>query len=363
MDAAVGVEEKFFQLLQIAVGKQTKKIKLTDEEWKAIYEIACKQSLVAVIFSLADALSGQGVKPPIDLLYQWIGDSESIQQQNRIINQHCEQLTKWFKNAGFRSCVLKGQGVARLYNNPKLRQAGDIDIWVDASRDVIVKKIRDECLGVTYVDYVNCHVSSFTDTEVEVHFRPTWLFNPFVNRMAQKWILANKETQMVNYDEEVGFSYPTVNFNFVFSLIHIYRHVFFEGIGLRQLLDYYWSLSHSTDDERSEAFETLKSFGIGKFAAAIMHIMRRIFDIEESFLLCKPNEKEGQFLLDEIMRGGNFGHFDDRNTYVPEDKKIKRGLNNAKRNLRFLKRYPSEVLWMPAWKTWHWCWRKYNGYL
>lgn len=238
-----------------------------------------------------------------------------------------------------------------------------IDIWVDANRDVIVKNMCSECLDVTYVDYVNCHVSFFTDTEVEVHFRPTWMFNPCVNRKVQKWIRFNKNSQMGNFDEEVDFSYPTIGFNLVFSLIHIYRHVFFEGIGLRQLMDYYWILSHSTDEERTEAFETLKSFGVGKFAASIMYIMRRVFDIDESLLLCKPNEEDGQFLLGEIMRGGIFGHFDDRNTYVPEDKKIKRGLNNAKRNLRFLKRYPSEVMWMPVWKTWHWCWRKYKGYL
>ena len=69
MDAAVGVEEKFFQLLQIAVGKQAKKIELTDEEWKAIYEIACKQSLVVVVFTSADVLSCLGIIPPMDLLY------------------------------------------------------------------------------------------------------------------------------------------------------------------------------------------------------------------------------------------------------------------------------------------------------
>ncbi len=360
----IEIEEKFFNLLQLAVGNTNgSNLKISDDEWRLLYQEASKQSLLGVALCAADKLSEVGQKPPMDLLLQWIGEGESIRNRSRIVDEHCKQLTGWFEKRGCKSCVLKGQGVARLYPQPEYRQAGDIDIWVDAERDEIVKWMRSDFMNVTYVDYVNCHAAFFTDTEVEVHFRPTWMFNPFTNIKVQKWIRENKDAQMDNYDEKVGFSYPTIGFNLVFSLIHIYRHVFFEGIGLRHLMDYYWILSHSTDEERTEAFESLKSFGVGKFAASIMYIMRRVFDIDESLLLCKPNEEDGQFLLGEIMRGGNFGHFDDRNTYVPEDKKIKRGLNNSKRNLRFLKRYPSEVMWMPVWKTWHWCWRKYKGYL
>ena len=356
------IEDKFFQLLQTAVGRSSNnKFVLSDEEWIAIHRMAYEQSLLSVVLNAADVVTKVGQKPPVPLLLTWIGESEEIRRTSGIMDGHCEQLTAWFRNVGYPCCIIKGQGVARLYPHPEYRQAGDIDIWVDAPRDEVVNRMRSDCLGVTYVDYVNCHSEFFTDTEVEVHFRPTWMFNPFTNRKVQKWIRDNKDAQMANYDKDVGFSYPTIGFNLVFSLIHIYRHVFFEGIGLRQLMDYYFILSHSTVDERKEAFSTLLLFGLGKFVATIMYIMRRVFNIEESLLLCAPNEKEGVFLLDEILRGGNFGHFDNRNTYVPEDKKIKRGLNNAKRNLRFLKRYPSEVIWMPAWKSWHWCWRKSKG--
>lgn len=33
---------------------------------------------------------------------------------------------------------------------------------------------------------------------------------------------------------------PTLSFNVIYILSHLYRHVFTEGIGLRQLLDYYF---------------------------------------------------------------------------------------------------------------------------
>ncbi len=159
----------FFQLLQIVVGRDDSvKLELSDDEWAAIYRMASEQSVLSVVLQAADILSQNGQKPPISLLYQWIGEGEQIRQQNQIVNQQCEQLHSWFENRGFADCIIKGQGVARLYPNPDSRQPGDIDIWVDGRRDEIVKLMRSNFIGVTYVNYVNCHASFFTDTEVEV---------------------------------------------------------------------------------------------------------------------------------------------------------------------------------------------------
>lgn len=358
------IEDKFFQLLQFAVSNRpVPHIELSEEEWTSVYDIVCKQSLVGVVFESLDKLSKQGQKTPSKLLFKWIGLSERIKQQNRLVDKQCAELSAWFKNAGYNNCVIKGQGVARLYPIPESRQPGDIDIWVEGKRDDIVKRMRQDGIKVTYVDYVNCHAAFFNSTKVEVHFRPTWMFSPYTNKKVQRWIKNNRETQMCHYDKVVSFGYPTISFNLVFSLIHIYRHIFLEGIGLRQLTDYYYILQHSSLEERTEAMATLHDFGLSKFAAAIMFIMQRVFALDKILMLCQPNDKEGQFLLEEIMRGGNFGKYDDRNLYVPDTHRWKRGLNNAKRNIRFLKNYPSEVLWMPLWKTWHWCWRKWNGYL
>ena len=128
-------------------------------------------------------------------------------------------------------------------------------------------------------------------------------------------------------------------------------------------MDYYYILTHSTSEERTKAYATLCSFGMKKFVAAVMYVLRIVFDVDETLLLCKPNSKEGEFLLDEILRGGNFGKYDDRNESIPVDNKLKRGLFNIKRNLRYLRHYPSEVFWMPLWRVWHWGWRKWKGYL
>lgn len=366
------IKEHFFDLIKISIGKEDVFLDISsDKEWVMLFVMAEKQSLTGALLIGLEKLPAVQ-RPPQGLLLEWIGAQQIVASTNKNQDRRSKELYEWFKEKGFDSCIIKGQGVARLYPQPVLRQAGDIDIWVggltDATdismlRDHVIGMMRDKDIEVSVVDYVNCHAAFFEDVEVEVHFRPTYFFNPFNNRKLQNWIVANKDEQMHHFDAEVGFAYPSIGFNLVFSLIHIYRHVFSEGIGLRQLMDYYFILTHSTQQEREAAYKTLQSFGIGKFVGVVMYVMRRVFAIDKTYLLCEPNNIEGEFLLNEIMRGGNFGHFDDRNGFVDSSHRFRRGINNVKRNFRFLTQYPSEVLWMPAWKVWHWCWRKRKGYL
>lgn len=93
-------------------------------------------------------------------------------------------------------------------------------------------------------------------------------------------------------------------------------------------MDYYYILTHSSNEERVNAYATLCSFGMQRFVVAVMYVLRIVFDMDETLLLCEPNKDEGEFLLSEIMRGGNFGHYDDRNTNVFEEKRFLRGFNN-----------------------------------
>jgi hypothetical protein len=355
--------EAFFELIQITVGTRDGFSRVPSAKvWAAIFDMAEKQSLVGVLLVGMEKLPAEQ-RPPQRLLLEWIGIQQIAVSTNYNQDRRSKELYEWFKEKGFDNCIIKGQGVARLYPQPELRQAGDIDIWVNADRDDVVGKMLTESIGVSVIDYVNCHAAFFDDVEVEVHFRPSYFFNPFANRRLQKWIQKKKSVQMTSFDDAVGFCYPTISFNLVFSLIHIYRHVFSEGIGLRQLMDYYFILKHSTEAERKEAFDTLCSLGLKRFVATVMHVMRRVFNIDTSLLLCQPNQNEGDYLLAEILRGGNFGRYDDRNKNLPSENRMKRGVENLKRNLRFLKHYPSEVMWSPAFKFWHWCWRKWKGYL
>ena len=147
---------------------------------------------------------------------------------------------------------------------------------------------------------------------------------------------------------------PTLAFNRVYILVHIYRHLFHEGIGLRQLLDYYFVLQQGfTEEERTETMRTLRSLRMQRFTEAVMWVLQEVFAMDERYLLTKPNEEEGRFLLSEIMMAGNFGHYDERikrSEKVTEWDLFRRRVG---RNMRFVRSYPSEVLWAPLFKLWH----------
>lgn len=160
-------------------------------------------------------------------------------------------------------------------------------------------------------------------------------------------------------DRSVGFCCPSLEFNLVYVLLHIYRHVFHEGIGLRQLMDYYMVLqaASKSKNENSElrelAMKILRRFGLERFAGAVMYVEQLVFGMKDDMLLCSPNIKAGRFLLNEIMRAGNFGKYDERIQNAHKGGLLALYLSNIKRLSHYTKYYPSEVLWAPFWKVGH----------
>ena len=283
-----------------------------------------------------------------------------LEQRNELTNLRAQQLTNFFKNGGFRTCVLKGQGVALLYPNFKRRRCGDIDLWVEGERDDIVNFIRSKGVKIYDVHLVHATAEFFKDVPVEIHFCPSWMYNPFLNKKLKTFFDSQASEQFAHYDEIVGFAYPTVLFNLVHSMVHINRHVFEEGIGLRQLMDYYFILKHSSHEERTNAYNVLCSVGLRTFVGAVMYVMQQVFLLEEDLMLCVPNTMLGSRLLDSVMAGGNFGKAlglkHGRN-------KLEKGLLQWKHNLQLMLPYANEAMWIPFFQVWHYGWRKKHGYL
>lgn len=356
----------FFELIQIALANRNSFNRPPSNiEWRSLYEMACKQSLAGVLLDGVNRMieSGSCPKPSMNVLYEWIGLQQHTVAHNKLQNQRTKELCGLFKEHGYRSCVLKGQGTALYYDHPEYRQCGDIDIWVDGDRDKILRFAKSNNYHVGHIDIKHSDIDFFKDVPVEVHFLPSWMYNPSTNKKLQKFFEEQSEKQFGNNDAKVGFTHTTVEFDLVFSIVHIYRHIFSEGIGLRQLMDYYYILQSSSVNQREDAFAVLRSLKMLSFVGGIMWILNECFGMKEEYLLCAVNKRHGKYLLSEIMTAGNFGQYDDRMLRIDKNKKFKRGLVQLKRNLRFVSYYPSEVLWSPFWKLWHWCWRKQKGYL
>lgn len=358
-----------FEFLQIAVGNRDKFLCCpSDEEWRRLFYFAQKQSLVGFLFCGIERLPSEQ-RPKRELLLKWYGMAESIKKVNVIKNVRCAELDAILRKGNFNGCVLKGQGTALLYPYPEYRQSGDIDMWIGTSDgrlvsiDTVISYAKQRGVQVSHVDIKHADMRFFNDTQVEIHFKPSYSYNFVYDGRLKSWFKSLSKEQFDNFDSVVGFAYPTIYFNLVYSLLHIYRHLFSEGIGLRQMLDYYYILTNSAKEERKRAYKTICRFGMKDFAGAAMFVLQEVLGLKVEYLLCESSRKSGLFLLKEILLAGNFGQYDNRITRINKEKRIKRGFAQFARNLRFVRYYPQEVLLSPIWKCWHYGWRKKHGYL
>lgn len=371
----------FFDFLRFCIGP-VKEIpgSLKEVDWKELYAIAKKQALLGVLFHGIQRLPKE-LAPEQKLLMQWMVMAEQIRKQNIRLFQDSVKVCKNFENEGFANCILKGQGNALLYPDPYMRTPGDIDIYLSGGRRKIMKYVDQVCPNqVMRYHHVDFPVMK---TAIEVHFTPSYMFFPIHNSRMQKWFKEVMDLQCSNVvtlpDGYGKITVPTMNFNVIYILSHLYRHIFTEGIGLRQLLDYYFvlvkwhtDLTNLTDSNKSLPQMTqintdldtlrheLKYLGLWKFAQAVMFVVKGVFGLSENRMIAPMDEKEGRFLLDEIMRGGNFGQFDDRMGDKVDESKIHRYFRMNLRNLRFVKHYPTEAVCEPIFRTWFAGWKFIN---
>ena len=357
----------FRELIHVAIGKRRSlSYSPSTEEWYSLCAVAEKQSLLGVCFYAVQKLpKNQIAKIPSSLKLKWLGMVARIQKQNEIVFQRCKDLSDFFAQGEYKSLVLKGQGNAIIYGLHErllrdLRQSGDIDLWVEGKRDEIVDFIRSKGIKIENIHLVHATAFFFENVPVEIHFRPSWMYNSILDRRLQKLFETQASKQFDHYDEKVGFAYPTTYFNLVHSMVHINRHIFEEGVGLRQLMDYYYILQDSSQQERNDAYKVLCLVGLKRFVGAVMYVMRQVFLLEDDLMLCEPNSVLGLPLLDSIIAGGNFGKAlrlkHGRN-------KLEKGLLQWKHNLQLLLPYANEAMWIPLFQIWHYLWRKRKGYL
>ena len=372
----------FFDFLRFCIGS-AKEIpgSLKKVDWKELYRIAQKQALLGVLFHGIQRLPKE-LAPEQKLLMQWMMMAEQIRKQNIRLFLDSVKVCKNFENKGFANCILKGQGNALLYPDPYMRTPGDIDIYLSGGRKKIMKYVDQVCPNqVMRYHHVDFPVMK---TAIEVHFTPSYMFYPVHNRRMQKWfekVMGEQCNHRFSLPDGYGeIHVPHVSFNVIYILSHLYRHIFTEGIGLRQLQDYYFvlvkwhtDLTNLTDSDNSLPQMTqintdldalrheLKYLGLWKFAQAVMFVMKEVFGLSEDRMIAPMDEKEGRFLLDEIMRGGNFGLYDDRMGSKVGESKIHRYFRMNLRNLRFVKHYPPEALSEPLFRTWFAVWKKIHG--
>ena len=364
-------------------------------DWRQLYAFSVKQALVGFCFDGIERLGREYPsllkENPVkqDLLMAWMGQSQQIRRHNMKVNVTAAKLYRQLREDGLQCCILKGQGNALMYANPYSRNPGDIDVWVDGSRERIVSFAREHYGWKDEMRYH--HLETTLDgVPIELHFLPCTMNNPIYNARLQKWFKRNGDLQcsnVVNLPDEAGeIAVPTASFNVIYQLCHLYHHFFDEGIGLRQIIDYYYVLGANTEstentvssflttnrtkqtnvgDSPSVSFgrsvgDLLKRLGLWKFAGAVMWVLHEVLGLPEEMMIAPMDEKRGRLLMGEILDGGNFGKHAEKYGHFTQQGMAKKYFLKIWRNMHFVRYYPAEAMSEPVFRTWHFFWRVCN---
>ena len=455
-----------FEFIQVAMGLRERLSTIPSvHEWQVLFEFCKRQSLLGIGFAAVEKLHEVGVECPADIRLKWYGYALKIERMNEKLNMQCGEITKQYEHDGLQCCILKGQG--NLLNYPEIlrmrRTPGDIDLWcitppsglsmpnaslrdytnyhgINAVMEYVRMQFRQQGIDANpKACYHHIDAPSMDGTKVEVHYRPAFLRSPLRNWRMQRWFEHHAD-ECMNNKTHLGFSMMTSSVNVVYHMCHLYTHIFEGGIGLRQLMDYYFALRVWHNDvmeckdlqtqgmwseglgtpvmSKEEVMAVIRSFGMGKFAGAVMFVINEVFgggnenekgqrrtrretdgcpqadfvgesessefkqnlngcpqadggggrklkrinrELKENnfapWMICEPNEKEGKKLLDEIMKGGNFGQYDTRDAALKKGGMMMHGVWKLKRVMRLVRSYPEEALWEPVFRVWHLGWR------
>ena len=317
----------FFEFLQVTIGQRSCLSRgLTMEEWKGLYGLLKKHALLGVGYVAIQKLPKEQW-PPNAMIMQWVGVAQKIRLLNLELNEECRKVVTQLEHDGIGAVVIKGQ--SNLENYPEelreYRNPGDIDLWTKQTNDcgIPIAVQQGETVEYEYykgvrgiIEYARLqrrvredksrfkplyyHVEYHTDkgTEVEMHYRPSFLCSPIRNMRMQRWFKEQFDVCFQNRCR-LGFPVLTSSVNVVYQLGHLHRHVFEGGVGLRQLMDYYFALRVWHNDvmeckdlqsqgmwseglgtpvmSAQDVMAVIRSFGMGKFAGAVMWVLNEVF--------------------------------------------------------------------------------------
>lgn len=354
------INKKFFAIILLAIGKITDiPFNLSSQDWVQVYTLAKEQALLGICFAGVQKLYEQNPEAlsnlPKSIKVQWFALATNIQNRNKIINSQCATLQKDLLTQGLNSCILKGQGVAYYYGKglDLLRQPGDIDIWVNGSWKQVMALISKRTPNREF-DLKHAHYNVFKDTPVEVHWVPSTTSNFFLDRKLKRFYRQQANMQFNHKVTLYGKEKITAAdpfFDSIHLLLHILGHYLYEGVGFRQVMDYYFIIKQEDVQKRKkDIIAYYKTLGLYDFSKSVMWVLKEVFALENDFLFVEPEAKNGKKLLNEILKEGNMGHVATVNKENNETT-LHRWCRRWKRKLRLIRYNALAVVCNPIYKA------------
>ncbi len=389
------MDTKVYELLRVAIGNREYLTRpLSAAEWETVYYICELQAVLGIAFVGILKLPKEQM-PPSELFAKWQKDAQKEKEIRERVTEICRKACEKHEKNGFDSCVLMPRppqspcvGGEVCAQTGEVRDEGfefrggdpkDVDIlcWSKEKKDgkrTIVEYVNFQYVASTKhikPKVIRHHVNFESgNIPVEVRFKSEYLNNPWYNGRFENWV---KELIDSNSMLKQGgdLHAPSDSFNVVYQLLHLYKKLFCEGIRLGHLLEYYYTLqtlsiplhrgkcrppqspcvggevraqSGEVRDERLEIMHVIERLGMKKFAGAVMYVLQTVFGMPDEFLICKPNNRNGSFVLKMTMLAGEYTRYLERTRTLRHLGRIGHHLYWLKRNRPFITQYPSEVL-------------------
>lgn len=284
-------------------------------DWNKVYQLAEEQSVIGVVLA---GLEHSVVKPPQELLLQWIGEVQMIEQQNLAMNEFVAKLIEKLRKKNIYAILVKGQGIAQCYNRPLWRVSGDVDLLLndsnyDKAKELLLPLATDVEQELALFKHIGMTINGSFMVELHgtLHCRLSRRVDKGIDEAQRDVFFGGHVRNWQNGTTQVFL--PEVDDDVIFLFTHILKHFYQGGVGIRQICDmcrFLWTFREKLDVRLLE--KRLRSMGLMSewkaFAAYMVDFLG--MPVEAIPLYSSPPKWSHKAVRINrfIIEVGNFGH-------------------------------------------------------
>lgn len=341
------------ELLQVALcARDTLSRVPSAKEWTDLLDASQIQAITGICVDGIERLP-ENQRPPFDILIRWIGLCQMIEAQNELHLTVLAKTRDLLREGGVEVAFMKGLVCGSRYPNPRRRTCGDID-FVVAENDFSKTLELLEIIGTVDRELIHEHHGmAFVDNvQLEPHYKVHNFQSPTVDSAMRKMFIEVFPESLVEIEVD-NEKIPTFPPAFECALLvgHMVNHVYAEGLGLRQVIDFMMFLQKEREFiktvEYNRYLEMMKMERAFRIFACIcedhLGMSNGLLDIEYT---AKEKLFAGK-LISDIMKVGSFGrgvdYFGRNKAFIP----LKSYFWVVRRCLKLGYLCPKEACWWP----------------
>ena len=279
-------------------------------KWSDVFNEAKKQCVTCLVY---DGLKGH---LPANISDTWQGYNLQVISHNARLLYEERKLVALLEGAGVPFCILKGTAAAIYYPKPMLRAMGDIDF-------IVPQHCFDEAWALLEAAGYTLNTSGLDEPRHLTFHKDGVLFEMhhfFDDQIPEVDACIERCMGILSVGTVNGTVFPMLPKleNGITLLDHV-RHHLYEGIGLRQILDWMLYINTVGDDSywKNTLEPELSRLGLKQMAMVMTRMCQIYLGLREDIDWCAGvNEEVCEQLMGSILRSGNFGHSDRDGKFV-----------------------------------------------